>query len=50
MGLASPRLIDSTPAMNVVATAPMPGRRTPSLPVAGAMSRPLPAVVMMKPP
>ena len=29
----------STPAMNVEATAPMPGVRTPSLPVAGAICR-----------
>jgi hypothetical protein len=36
--------------MNVVATAPMPGRSTPSFPPAGAMSRPFPAVVMSSPP
>ena len=38
IGLARPRRIASTPAMNVVATAPMPGIRMPSLPVAGRMS------------
>ena len=36
MGLPSPALTASTPAMNVVATAPMPGKRTASLPSAGA--------------
>ena len=38
IGLAMPRRIASTPAMKVVATAPMPGVRMPSLPVAGWMS------------
>ena len=40
IGLACPRRIASTPAMNVVATAPMPGSRTPSLPLAGRISVP----------
>src|SRR2546423_13393428 len=35
IGLESPRRMLSTPAMNVVATAPSPGVRMPSLPVAG---------------
>ena len=38
IGLAWPRRIASTPAMNVVATAPMPGSSTPSFPLAGRMS------------
>src|SRR5262249_11678058 len=38
--------IASTPAMKVVATAPIPGSRTPSLPLAGAISRPLPVVAI----
>ena len=37
MGLAKPRRTASTPAMSVVATAPMPGIMMPSFPVAGAM-------------
>src|SRR5579871_51873 len=37
MGLARPRRIASTPAIRVVATAPMPGIMTPSFPVAGLM-------------
>jgi len=37
MGLARPRRIASTPAMSVVATAPIPGIMTPSFPVAGLM-------------
>jgi hypothetical protein len=37
MGLARPRRIASTPAMRVVATAPMPGIMMPSFPVAGLM-------------
>ena len=37
MGWPMPALMASTPAITVVATAPMPGMRTPSLPVAGAM-------------
>src|SRR6266436_3205870 len=37
MGLARPRRTASTPAMSVVATAPMPGIMTPSFPVAGLM-------------
>ena len=36
MGLARPRRMLSTPAMKVVATAPRPGVRIPSLPEAGA--------------
>src|SRR5439155_19823693 len=35
MGLAKPRRTASTPAMSVVATAPMPGIITPNFPVAG---------------
>jgi two-component system LytT family response regulator/two-component system response regulator LytT len=35
IGLAKPRRIASTPAMNVVVTAPMPGINTPSFPCAG---------------
>src|SRR5690242_3740105 len=35
IGLASPRRTASTPAINVVATAPMPGIMTPNFPVAG---------------
>ena len=38
MGLEIPRRIASTPAMKVVATAPIPGVRMPSLPVAGRIS------------
>jgi len=38
IGLAWPRRIASTPAMNVVATAPMPGSKTPSFPLAGRIS------------
>src|SRR6185295_15893745 len=37
MGFASPRRIASTPAMNVVVTAPIPGIRIPSFPSAGAI-------------
>src|SRR5690606_32769340 len=37
MGALVPRRMLSTPAMNVVATAPSPGVRMPSLPVAGRM-------------
>ena len=37
MGLARPLRMASTPATNVVATAPMPGIMTPSLPLAGSM-------------
>src|SRR5450755_4949101 len=36
-GLARPRRIASTPAMNVVVTAPMPGISIPSFPSAGAI-------------
>ena len=36
-GAAIPRLIASTPAMNVVVTAPIPGINTPSFPSAGAI-------------
>src|SRR4051794_40049626 len=42
MGLEIPFRMASTPAMNVVATAPIPGVRMPSLPVAGRMSIGLP--------
>src|SRR5665213_1045865 len=37
MGLASPRRTASTPAIRVVATAPIPGTMTPNFPVAGLM-------------
>ncbi|MDP9179959.1 MAG: hypothetical protein M3O61_20010 [Gemmatimonadota bacterium] len=36
IGFENPRRTLSTPAMNVVATAPSPGVRIPSFPVAGA--------------
>src|SRR5262245_22535069 len=39
MGAESPRRMLSTPAMKVVATAPRPGVRMPSVPVAGATAR-----------
>src|SRR5574338_632450 len=38
IGLASPLRMARQPAMKVVPTAPMPGSRTPSRPVAGAVS------------
>ncbi len=38
-GFAVPRRMFSTPAMNVVATAPSPTQSTPSFPLAGAMRR-----------
>jgi hypothetical protein len=38
IGLASRLRMFMTPAMKVVATAPMPGRRTPSVPRAGRIS------------
>jgi len=37
IGFECPRRMLSTPAMNVVATAPSPGVRMPSRPVAGAI-------------
>ena len=37
MGLPNPRRIASTPAKNVVVTAPIPGIRMPSFPSAGAI-------------
>ena len=37
MGFARPRRMASTPAMRVVATAPMPGIMMPSLPLWGGM-------------
>jgi hypothetical protein len=37
IGLERPRRMLSTPAMNVVATAPSPGVSMPSRPVAGAI-------------
>ena len=40
IGFASPRLTARTPATNVVATAPIPGSSTPSLPPAGLTSTP----------
>src|SRR5690348_11887097 len=47
IGFDNPRRTLSTPAMNVVATAPRPGVRIPSLPVAGRMvlRAPLPALL-----
>src|SRR5262245_18899718 len=45
IGLDLPRRMDSTPAMKVVATAPIPGVRMPSLPVAGRMSADFPAML-----
>jgi hypothetical protein len=36
-GCALPFLTNSTPAMNVVLTAPIPGNRTPNLPLGGAI-------------
>src|SRR4051812_10797248 len=39
IGRAAPRRTFSTPAMNVVATAPSPTHNTPSLPAAGAICR-----------
>src|SRR5512134_1461546 len=50
IGFASPRRIASTPAMKVVATAPMPGSSTPSFPLAGAIGRPLVAFDINSPP
>src|SRR6266568_467718 len=47
MGRDRPLRIASTPAMKVVATAPIPGKRTPSLPWAGAMGRAF-ALVMIE--
>src|SRR4051812_8536731 len=47
-GRESPVRIASTPAMNVVATAPIPGRRMPSLPSAGAIVRPRSLPVLMR--
>src|SRR5262245_27359274 len=40
IGLAIPLRIASTPAMNVVVTAPIPTRRTPSLPLGSAIGAP----------
>src|SRR5882757_11343793 len=40
MGFPIPRRIACTPAMKVVATAPIPGSRMPSLPFAGLTSTP----------
>jgi hypothetical protein len=37
IGLATPRLMASKPAIKVVVTAPMPGINTPNLPAAGAI-------------
>src|SRR5690348_6571842 len=37
MGLPRPFLTSSTPAMKVLETAPMPGSRIPSLPLAGGI-------------
>src|SRR6202167_5344926 len=47
IGAPRPRLTASTPAMNVVLTAPIPGSSTPSLPSAGAI-RPGPFVVKLQ--
>jgi hypothetical protein len=40
IGTPKPLLTISTPAMQVVATAPIPGKRTPSLPDGGAIVLP----------
>src|SRR5438552_3439673 len=45
MGRERPVRMASTPAMNVVATAPIPGSRMPSFPRAGAISRPFSLVM-----
>ena len=45
MGLEIPLRTASTPATNVVATAPMPGIMTPSFPFAGAIS-PVPVLLL----
>src|SRR5438552_14829903 len=47
MGRERPLRMASTPAMNVVATAPMPGSSTPSFPSAGAIGRPPSLLVLM---
>src|SRR3569623_1391077 len=44
MGLERPRRMASTPAMNVVATAPIPGSKMPSFPLAGRIPTTFPAV------
>src|SRR5262245_11523447 len=49
-GLLRPLRIASTPATNVVATAPMPGSSTPSFPLAGRISRPFPLAIFERPP
>src|SRR5438094_1578231 len=46
IGLERPRRMLSTPAMNVVATAPRPGVRIPSLPVAGRIVERAPAAAL----
>ncbi len=38
MGLETPRRMASTPAMKVVATAPIPGIMIPNFPLAGLIS------------
>src|SRR5690348_3831488 len=49
IGLESPRRILSTPAMNVVATAPRPGVRMPSFPVAGRIVERAPDAAFFEP-
>src|SRR5678815_5407440 len=44
-----PLRIACTPAMKVVATAPMPGRRIPSLPIAGLTSTPFLSAIGVAP-
>src|SRR5438874_10481796 len=50
MGRESPLRMASTPAMKVVATAPIPGSRTPSLPSAGGIGRALSELFMTSSP
>src|SRR4030095_15182446 len=49
MGLDSPLRMASTPATKVVASAPIPGRRTPSRPSAGAIVLPFPVAIARPP-
>src|SRR5258706_7991680 len=49
-GRERPVRMASTPAMKVVATAPIPGRSTPSFPSAGLIGRPFSVVVTDVPP
>src|SRR5262245_32937729 len=49
MGRERPLRMASTPAMKVVATAPIPGRSTPSRPSAGAIALPFPVAISRPP-